>query len=588
MNNRAIMVLHLLSKCDYKNQRDLATKVGCSLGTINKTLKYLERDGYLSDKKKITEKGILECNKSSPKNAIILAAGYGLRMVPINFTTPKALLKVNGEPLIERLITQLKAVGIDKITVVVGFMKESFEYLIDKYGLELVVNSEYGKKNNLFSLTQVMDKLSNSYIVPSDIWCKENPFSKFESHSWYMVSDLVDNDSDVRVNRKLELVKVKKGIAGNSMIGIAYLADKDAEFVKEKLRKMSSTNYFDNSFWEEALYKNGKMIIPAKLQHVYEVTEINTYEQLRELDSNSTHLKSKALSIISRVLGVMEEDISDIKVLKKGMTNRSFVFKVDNTKYIMRIPGEGTDQLINRIQENDVYHTISGKGLCDDPIYINPNNGYKITRFLEEVRVCDPKNESDLKKCMKRLRSFHDMNLKVAHTFDVFNQIEFYESLWGGIPSAYNDYYHTKECVFELKGYIDNIEKHWCLTHVDAVPDNFLFYRNQDGFEDLQLTDWEYAGMQDPHMDLAMFSIYSMYDRSEVDKLIDIYFEDNCDIYTRIKIYAYISICGLLWSNWCEYKRNLGIEFGEYSLRQYRFAKEYYRLATQEMEKYKK
>ena len=53
---------------------------------------------------------------------------------------------------------------------------------------------------------------------------------------------------------------------------------------------------------------------------------------------------------------------------------------------------------------------------------------------------------------------------------------------------------------------------------------------------------------------------------------------------TRIKIYIYIAMCGLLWSNWCEYKRKLGVEFGEYSLRQYRYAKDFYRAAKELME----
>jgi len=108
------------------------------------------------------------------------------------------------------------------------------------------------------------------------------------------------------------------------------------------------------------------------------------------------------------------------------------------------------------------------------------------------------------------------------------------------------------------------------------VPDNFLFCTRPDGSEELQLTDWEYAGMQDPHVDVAMFAIYSLYDRRETDGLIDLYFENACDEMTRAKIYCYVAMCGLLWSNWCEYKRKLGVEFGEYSLRQYRYAKEYF------------
>lgn len=180
------------------------------------------------------------------------------------------------------------------------------------------------------------------------------------------------------------------------------------------------------------------------------------------------------------------------------------------------------------------------------------------------------------------------MKLSVNHTFDIFGQIAFYEKLWEGQPSVYKDYRQTKANVLSLKSFIDGMEKDFCLTHIDAVPDNFLFYLSttEDGKmeEQLQLTDWEYSGMQDPHVDIAMFCIYSLYNKKQVDRLIDIYFEGNCDRRIRAKIYAYIAVCGLLWSNWCEFKRNLGVEFGEYSLRQYRFAKDYYRYARKEME----
>lgn len=63
------------------------------------------------------------------------------------------------------------------------------------------------------------------------------------------------------------------------------------------------------------------------------------------------------------------------------------------------------------------------------------------------------------------------------------------------------------------------------------------------------------------------------------------YFTEGCSDETRTKIYCYIAACGLLWSNWCEYKRNLGVEFGEYSLRQYRYAKDYYRIVQEELKK---
>ena len=90
--------------------------------------------------------------------------------------------------------------------------------------------------------------------------------------------------------------------------------------------------------------------------------------------------------------------------------------------------------------------------------------------------------------------------------------------------------------------------------------------------------------MQDPHVDIAMFCIYALYNKRQVDRLINIYFENKCPDAIRIKIYCYIAACGLLWSNWCEYKRSLGVEFGEYSLRQYRYAKDYYKIVKEELD----
>ena len=81
-------------------------------------------------------------------------------------------------------------------------MKEQFEYLIDEYGVELIVNEQYAETNNFDSLALASEYIANTYIIPCDVWCNLNPFHHQELYSWYMDSDLVDNDSTVRVNRK--------------------------------------------------------------------------------------------------------------------------------------------------------------------------------------------------------------------------------------------------------------------------------------------------------------------------------------------------------------------------------------------------
>ena len=129
-------------------------------------------------------------NKSEgqvPRSAIILAAGFGLRMIPINIDRPKALLSINGERVIERLIRQLREAGVESITVVVGYMKDELTYLKEKYDITLVENADYCDSNNLYSLFLVSEKISNTFILPSDIWCRTNPFLSDETDSYYMI-----------------------------------------------------------------------------------------------------------------------------------------------------------------------------------------------------------------------------------------------------------------------------------------------------------------------------------------------------------------------------------------------------------------
>ncbi len=94
-------------------------------------------------------------------NAVILAAGTGSRLIPLSFEKPKGLLSVRGEILIERQIRQLHEAGISDVTVVVGYLKEQFSYLADKYGVRLVENNDYRTTGSAASLAYAGDVLKN-------------------------------------------------------------------------------------------------------------------------------------------------------------------------------------------------------------------------------------------------------------------------------------------------------------------------------------------------------------------------------------------------------------------------------------------
>ena len=289
----------------------------------------------------------------------------------------------------------------------------------------------------------------------------------------------------------------------------------------------------------------------------------------------------ETLPKITKALGAAPLEISGLTVLKKGMTNQSVLFSCRGKRYILRIPGEGTDKLINRKQEAAVYESIQGAGIGDDLVFVDPETGYKLTEYWEGARTCDPANADDVYACMRRLHAFHGLKLTVAHTFDLFGQIDFYEWLRKGV-SVYADYAETKEHVFTMREWIAQHAKPYVLTHIDAVPDNFLFL---PGLKEPRLIDWEYAGMQDPDVDIAMFCIYAGYTHPQVDSLMEAYYPEGCTDEVRTKIYGYMAVCGLLWSNWCEYKHTLGANFGDYARRQYDYAKEYSKIFWEKIEK---
>ena len=138
-------------------QRELAGKLDVSLGTANGLIKDCLAKGYIGEKSSQKGKARWRLRAEGQKlldqyrvdGALIIAAGFGSRFVPLTFEMPKGLLEVFGERMIERQIKQLHEVGIRNITIAVGYLKEKFEYLIDKYGVELLYNPEYTSKNTL-------------------------------------------------------------------------------------------------------------------------------------------------------------------------------------------------------------------------------------------------------------------------------------------------------------------------------------------------------------------------------------------------------------------------------------------------------
>ena len=112
-------------------QRDLEKLTGYSLGTVNRVMKELSEARYVRDGA-ITGEGISALEPYRAKRAIFIAAGFGTRLVPITFNTPKPLVRVHGVRIIDRLIEACLAAEINEIYIVRGYLGELFDQLLYK------------------------------------------------------------------------------------------------------------------------------------------------------------------------------------------------------------------------------------------------------------------------------------------------------------------------------------------------------------------------------------------------------------------------------------------------------------------------
>lgn len=579
------IVYHIFDK-KLETQRAFAEAMFMSVGKVNNVIKNAIELGYVTDDNgyAVTDKGMDLLNQHKVDNAIIMAAGFGSRFVPMTYETPKGLLNVHGEVMIERQIRQLHEKDIYDITIIVGYLKEKFEYLTDKFGVKLIYNPDYSIKNNISSIYYAQKEMKNTYILTSDIYMPHNLYRKYEYHSFYAAEYFKDFTDEwvVEVNKDNLITDVNPsgGQETWAMYGPTFFTDTFSKKIVSMIQDIYNDKSCAQWYWENVYVQNiDQLELYIRKYQKGSILEFESLEELREFDSSYLKFsRSDILEVIQNVFNVELSEIVGIKTLKEGMTNDSFLFKVHNKKYVFRNPGIGTELLINREQEADVYDLIKDLNISDEVIYLQPDKGYKITKFIPDSRNIDPDNGEEVKLALDKLRFLHQSKLIVEHEFDIEERIYFYLDLCQKNNAIlFKDF----ETVFEnIKKVIRNlkmIEREKTLCHIDSVPVNFLISNNQ-----VTLLDWEYAAMADPLIDIAMYVVFSGLQDDEINKLLDEYLERP---HTKEEVYivqSYVTLAGFLWSLWTQYKQASGEDFGTYGMEQYQYARKYSRIVLGE------
>ncbi|MDU5109855.1 MAG: NTP transferase domain-containing protein [Clostridium sp.] len=221
--------------------------------------------------------------------AIILAAGMGTRLRPLTDDTPKGLVKVKGLPMVEKEIRYLKEIGIDDIIVVTGYLKEKFNYLVDKYGVKLIHNDKYDIYNNLYTMYLVREYLEDTYVLESDIYMRKNVLDSNISKTTYFGAKEYnfENEWIFKADKDNRIKEMYVGSSEEDIIlrGISYWTKEDGKYIAEKIEETVNNSGFDNLYWDEVVIANiADINIQLKVLNEHEVMEIDSIEDFKKVE----------------------------------------------------------------------------------------------------------------------------------------------------------------------------------------------------------------------------------------------------------------------------------------------------------------
>lgn len=323
------------------------------------------------------------------KNAIILAAGKSNRFAPFTYEKPKGLFCVRGEILIERQIAQLQEAGIREIYIVVGYMKEKFFYLEEKYGVRIFVNNQFESKGNLYSLYVAREKLSNTFLCCADQWFASNPFleENQENRSFRACSYHEGKFREFAVSYSDAGVITDFAVGGHdqmAMVGYAYFNERFSDRFRALMEQEIDDFGVSGMFWEEFYGKHRRELsLYLREYKKEEILEFDSIEALRRFDSEFfVNVDSEIITNICGVLNCHPNDITKIRIIHAGLTNVSFVFSVHGQRYVYRHPGGTAGNLIDRSAE--IYAQVKAKeaGVDRSVLHIDPA-GWKLSYFVE-------------------------------------------------------------------------------------------------------------------------------------------------------------------------------------------------------------
>lgn len=590
---KKLRILYEIQKGGRRSQRKIAGDTGISVGLVNRLMKELAEEGLLASGEKgytLTEQGqqLLEQEwkrrqqeklsgeeTGNVREAVILAAGANDR-----FDCPVCLLELDGKPLVEYLIQDLRELGIQRICLVCGSQADQMKAYFQGRDIILAENPRYLWTGTMASLSCASSFVTGDFLVVEsnqimDIAGLERVLRSPSADACLLVNPSGSSDEAyVELDEEGNIFRISKDIRQmNRVDGEIVGACKISAALFRRMLRYYEKNENPLLNYEYVMENIGRVFkIPGIREDDLQWTVIENeglYQKAQDRvfpaiqKKNRIRRENRAREIFCACMGTKPEAIADLHVCG-GMTNTNFYVRAADGEYVLRVPGAGTEVMINR--RNEGRNAVLGQelGVNVPTLYFSEDTGVKITSYIPGAETLNGKTaqwEGNIRKTTAILRKLHNSSLPMENTFSVKEEYEKYKAQVDVLGGSYYPGFEELDGFFSyLQKRLDEMGMDWCPCHNDLVPENLI--KAEDG--SMYLIDWEYSGRNDPMWDLASHLLECEFGRETELLFLQTYFQGPVPEEKREKILIF-SICqDALWSLWTRLKELTGEDFGPY------------------------
>lgn len=232
-----------------------------------------------------------------------------------------------------------------------------------------------------------------------------------------------------------------------------------------------------------------------------------------------------------------------------GLTNLVFEVSDGTEHFVLRLPGKGTDEYINRANEAQAAVEAARAGVSPEVLFADAASGVMVTRLVKAVTM-SPEGFKLINGAPARagevFRRLHDSGATFKFRFELFGMIDDYLRVLATkeieLPAGYHDVVREAEGV---RAALDAHPLPLTACHCDPLCENFL-----DTGDRMWLVDWEYSGMNDPMWDLGDLAVEGQFTAREEEEMIRAYFGGEPSAFDRGRVVIYKAMCDLLWTLW--------------------------------------